>query len=128
MKLLCCIVLALTIGQGQHHPVNLPGPRPHRHWCDQPTRRLRWLNQMIQNARSWPSYHYGWEVHQARYRGQEVFVLHLCRHCGQQRGFLLYNHYGELVGRGEGADSTWVTTLTNDRLLAAHPGRFMAAR
>lgn len=126
MKLLCCLVLALAVGQGQLHPVRLP--EAHHHWCEQPTRRLRWLSQMIQNAQSWPAYHYGWEVHQAYYRGREVFVLHLCRRCGRSRGFLLYNHHGELIGRGEGADSIWVSTLNNDRLLAAHSGRFMAER
>ncbi|CCH57537.1 hypothetical protein BN8_p06718 (plasmid) [Fibrisoma limi BUZ 3] len=93
------------------------------HWCRQPIRNLRWLQRMIQNARSWPPYHYGWEVHQARWRGQEVFVLHLCRYCRQSRGFLLYNHYGELIGQGEGADSVRLTALTQDRMLAAHMGR-----
>nr|WP_293834306.1 hypothetical protein [uncultured Arsenicibacter sp.] len=124
MKLLLILslgLLAIQPRRGGLPPVN-------QHWCEQPVRKLRWLNQMIQNAQSWPTYHYGWEVHQAHYQGQEVFVLHLCRYCGRSRGFLLYNHYGELIGRGEGADSIWVSTLTNDRLLAAHPGRFMAAR
>jgi hypothetical protein len=98
MKLLYCLALSLSIGQGQPHLLNPPGT--HRHWCDQPVRKLRWLNQMIQNAQSWSPYHYGWEVHQARQREQEVFVLHLCRYCGSSRGFLLYNHHGELIGRG----------------------------
>ena len=103
------------------HPVN-------PHWCDQPARKLGWLNQMIQNAQSWPPYHYGWEVHQARYQGREVFTLNLCRECGQQRGFLIYNHYGVLVRQGEGADSLLLTHLTDVRLLANHPGRFIAGR
>lgn len=119
MKILVCLALALSACQ----------PRlADRHWCEQPVRKLRWLNQMIQNAQTWPTYHYGWEVHQARYRGREVFVLYLCRYCGQSRGFLLYNHYGELIGQGEGADSVWVAKLTHDRLLAAHPGRVIAVR
>jgi hypothetical protein len=125
MKLLCCLALSLSIGQSQPRPII---KAHHPHWCEQPTRKLRWLNQMIQNAQSWAPYHYGWEVHQARYREQEVFVLHLCRYCGQSRGFLLYNHHGELIGRAEGADSVWIATLTNDRLLTAHPGRFMAGQ
>jgi len=79
---------------------------------------------MIQDAQAWPAYHYGWEVHQARYRGQEVFVLNLCRYCGRQQGFLLYNHQGALIGQGEGPDSVRLADLTNDRLLARHPGRF----
>ena len=83
---------------------------------------------MILNVRSWPPYHYGWEVHQARYRGQEVFVLSLCRYCGPQRGLLLYNHQGALVRQDEGADSSLLTHLTNVRLLAADPGRFTAGR
>ena len=102
--------------------------RVNHHWCNQPTHNLRWLNRMIQNARSWPPHHYGWEVHQARYRGQEVFVLSLCRYCGQQRGLLLYNHQGTLVGQDEGADSSLLIQLTNVRLLAANPGRFTAGR
>lgn len=131
MNVVVFLTLVLLTGQP-----GTPSPTIHRvnpHWCNQPTHDLRWLNRMIQNrtggpARSWPLHHYGWEVHQARYRGQEVFVLNLCRHCGQQQGFLLYNHQGELIGQGEGANSVWVTNLTHDRLLAAHPGRPMAAR
>ena len=119
MKILAYLALALLSCQ----------PRlADRHWCEQPIRKLRWLNQMIRNAQSWPTYHYGWEVHQARYRGREVFILHLCQHCGQSRGFILYNHQGELIGQGEGADSVWVAKLTHDRLLAAHSGRFMVVR
>lgn len=119
MKLLLLLGLGLLATQPR---------QANGHWCEQPVGKLRWLNQMIQNAQSWPTYHYGWEVHQARYQGHEVFILHLCRYCGQSRGFLLYNHHGELIRQGEGADSVWVATLTNDRILAAHPGRFMAAR
>ena len=116
MNVVVCLMLILLAGK--------PQPRPaHRHWCDQPTRRLYWLKHMIQNAQSWPAYHHGWEVHQARYQGQEVFVLNLCRRCGQQRGFLLYNHRGVLVGQGEGADSLLLGRLTNVRLLAFNPGR-----
>ena len=83
---------------------------------------------MIKNAQTWAPYHYGWEVHQARYRGQEVFVLHLCRSCGQSRRFGLYNHYGNLIGQGEGADSVWLSVLTQQRLLASHPGWVVANR
>ncbi|XAZ82136.1 hypothetical protein A6C57_28230 (plasmid) [Fibrella sp. ES10-3-2-2] len=116
----CLLLLGLMLS---------PPPRPaNRHWCAQPARQLRWLNRMIENVQSWPSYHYGWEVHQARYRGHEVFVLHLCRQCGVNRQFLLYNHYGTLLARAEGADSVWVATLIRDRLLAAHPGRFVHTR
>ena len=119
MKLLLCLSLGLLMAQ----------PRPaKRHWCQHPVRQLRWLKQKIQNAQSWPPYHYGWEVHQARYRAQEVFVLHLCRYCGNRRGFLLYNHYGDLIGQGEGADSVWLNALTQQRLLASHPGRMMVRR
>ncbi|MBN8826895.1 MULTISPECIES: hypothetical protein [unclassified Spirosoma] len=99
-------------------------PPVHPHWCKQPTRQLRWLNQLIQQVNSWPSTHGGWEVHQARYQGKEVFVLHLCRHCGRSRGFFLYNHYGSLLSKGDGTDTIQLATLTQDRLLAAHPGRF----
>ena len=116
MKVLFCLALVLLTVK--------PLPRPaHRHWCEQPTYTLRWLNRMIQNAQSWPAYHYGWEVHQARYQGQEVFVLNLCRNCGLQRGFLLYNHRGVLVGQGEGVDSLLLSHLTNVRLVAFNPGR-----
>lgn len=121
MKVLFCLALALLTVQPLLRPA-------HRHWCEQPTFKLRWLNRMIQNAQSWPAYHYGWEVHQARYQGQEVFVLNLCRHCGQQRGFLVYNHRGVLVGEGEGADSLLLSRLTNVRLLANQLGRFAVHR
>lgn len=115
MKLLLILGLGLLMTQPR---------QANRHWCEQPVRKLRWLNQMIQNAQSWPTYHYGWELHQALYQGREVFILHLCRYCGKSRGFLLYNHHGELIGQGEGADSVWVAALDQDRLLQTHSGRF----
>lgn len=121
MKSLLCLTLALLQWQ--------PMPRTmHAHWCDQPTRNLRWLNRLIQDAQSWPATHYGWEVQQARFRGHEVFVLHLCRRCGQQRGFLVYNHQGRLISQGDGADSVVLSQLTNVRLLANDPGRFRVQR
>lgn len=129
MNVVACFVLVLLTGQpGTPPPTIRPTwtRRINQHWCDQPTRNLRWLNRMIQNAKSWPPYHYGWEVHQARYRGQEVFMLSLCRYCGQQRGFMLYNHQGQLIRQDEGANSSLLTDLTNARLLAANPGRFTA--
>lgn len=97
---------------------------PAKHWCAHPVQQLRWLRQLIDNAQSWSPNHYGWEVHQARYHGHEVFVLHLCRYCGLSRGFLLYDHHGDLIEQGEGADSVRLGAMTEDRLLAANPGRY----
>lgn len=141
MKMLFYLTLVLTLGKpGLGQTRRNAVPPKHRyarqtqiyptdpHWCEQPTRKLRWLSQMIQNAQAWPPYHYGWEVHQARLGGYEVFVLHLCRYCGSSRGFLLYNHHGQLIDQGEGADSIRLADMSQDRLLAANAGRFTVER
>lgn len=104
--------------------VRLTAPRPnHRHWCSQPTRTLRWLNRKIKVAMTSPGDGNGWEVHQGRLWGQEVFILHLFRQNGQHQGFLLYNHYGEHIYTGERSDSLQLTDLIGDRLLATSPNR-----
>ncbi|QIP13799.1 hypothetical protein G8759_14855 [Spirosoma aureum] len=113
-----CISVALALITWQPIPQSV-----HHHWCDKPTHKLRWLNHKLKEIAIFPHSNNGWEMHQARYWGQEVFVLHLFRHGGKSRGFLLYNHHGELIVTWERADSVQLADMISDRMLAASPGR-----
>lgn len=117
MKFLFCLTLGLLSCQSMM-------PSAHRHWCDQPTHKLRWLKRMIQEIGVFPASQDTWEIHQAHYWGQEVFIVHLFGPGSRKQGFFLYNHVGQLVTTWERVDSIHLADMIGDRMLVASPGRF----
>jgi|GEM_PF-4121629 len=117
MKFLFCLTLGLLSCQSMM-------PSAHRHWCDQPIHKLRWLKRMIQEIGVFPTAQNTWEVHQAHYWGQEVFIVHLFGQDKKGQGFFLYNHAGELISTWKQADSVHLADLIGDRTLVANTSRF----
>ncbi|KAA9341100.1 hypothetical protein [Larkinella humicola] len=91
------------------------------HRCENPVEELRWLNDLIANVRSYAA-RGGWEMHQARYERQEVFVLYLIVPHASQSTFVLYNHYGKEIYRAPVSENKVLPKLQEDRLLAGVAG------
>lgn len=97
------------------------------HWCEQPTEQLRWLSQLVGNVRSYAAQG-GWEMHQAQYDRQEVFVLYLIIPRNARSSFVLYNHHGDELHREAVAESLILPKLQHDRLLAGAEGIYWRKR
>ncbi|GAB2562343.1 hypothetical protein GCM10027085_62690 [Spirosoma aerophilum] len=83
---------------------------------------------MIQEISVFPTNANTWEVHQAHYWGQEVFIVYLLNQEKKGPGFFLYNHAGQLVTTWERADSVHLADMIGDRMLVASPGRFKVTK
>lgn len=118
-RLLVIIVGLVALCLASCQPLRIPSSL---HWCEYPVEQLRWLNDLIADVRSYAA-RGGWEMHQARYERQEVFVLYLIVPRATQSTFVLYNHYGDEIYRAPASENDVLSKLQNDRLLAGVVGR-----
>lgn len=94
------------------------------HWCESPVEQLSWLHQLVGNVQSYAE-RAGWEMHQDRYKGREVFVLYLIVPRSEKSTFIMYSHHGEILQQGPLAQSAILPELREDRLLVGANGHLI---
>ncbi len=92
------------------------------HWCENPVEQLSWLHQLVDNVQAYAE-RAGWEMHQNRYKGREVFVLYLIMPRSEKSTFVMYSHHGEILHQGPLAQSTILLKWEEDRLLIGANGK-----